>query len=41
MENCLKQGKGCEFICTDFRFGTSGSLFLGDLEEIQEVIVRM
>lgn len=35
------RGENCEYICKEFRFGTSSDLFIGNLERIKGVMEKM
>lgn len=45
IQQCLENGEDCEFVCKEFRFGTTSDMFIGRLsnyyqflKEIEEVI---
>ena len=38
--SCLKENKHCDFICKEFRFGTSSDLFIGQTEKYFEMYER-
>lgn len=33
IKTCLDEGKECEFICKEFKFGTTSELFIGKLSK--------
>lgn len=38
IKHCLEKGEECEFVCKEFRFGTTSNLFIGKLSEYYEFI---
>ena len=41
LNDCLENGEQCEFLCKEFKFGTSGNLFIGRLHEYMEFIKQI
>lgn len=41
LKSCLKDGTQCDFVCQEFKLGTTGNLFIGDLSFYQKIIERI
>ena len=41
LEKCINSGIECDFVCWDFKFGTSSPLFIGDIKELKMIIKRI
>ncbi len=41
IENCIDNGKGCEFVCKEFKFGTTGEMFIGKLDTYLEFLDKV
>ena len=38
IKNCLEEGEECEFLCKEFKFGTTSDLFIGKLHKYYEFL---
>ena len=38
IESCVEKGENCEFVCKEFKFGTTGDLFIGKVDEYHEFL---
>jgi hypothetical protein len=38
IEACVEKGENCEFVCKEFKFGTTGDLFIGKVDEYHEFL---
>ena len=41
IQSCIDQGENCEFVCKEFKFGTTSDLFIGRLSKYEEFLRAM
>lgn len=41
IESCVEKGENCEFVCKEFKFGTTGDLFIGKLDQYKDFLNKV
>lgn len=41
VKNCMNKGEDCEFVCKEFKFGTTSEMFIGRLSHYFEFLNKL